>query len=173
MTRKVNMKKNKSHNVKSTGFKTPDQYFESFEGKLFERLNDKESIEGIETSGYTVPKDYFNTVEEKILSKLNTDEKPVISLNSRNTFYYIAGIAASLILLMAIFINNEQTEEAYTAEMVEAYFEDRDLSSSDLAQLLSDSDLLDEDFTIIETPYEEDNLESYLLNNSDIETILE
>ena len=98
------MKKNKLHNVKSTGFKTPDQYFESFEDNLFERLNNKESIEGIETSGYTVPKDYFNTVEEKILSKLNTAEKPVISLNSRNTFYSIAGIAASLILLMAVII---------------------------------------------------------------------
>ena len=38
------MKKDKLHNVKSTGFKTPEHYFESFEDQLFERLNDKEAL---------------------------------------------------------------------------------------------------------------------------------
>ena len=83
MTRKVNMKKNKLHNVKSTGFKTPDHYFESFEGKLFDRLTEEESIKDIEEPGYTVPKDYFNTVEDKVFSKIRREDSPVISLKSR------------------------------------------------------------------------------------------
>ncbi len=173
MTRKVNMKKDKLHNIKSTGFKTPDHYFDSFEDKLFDRLTEKESIDRIETTGFEVPKDYFDTVEAKVFDRLNIKEQPVISLKPRANFYYIAGIAASLLLLLAIFINNEQTEETFTAEMVEAYFEESDLSSYDLAQLLSDTDLLEDDFTIIETTYEEDNLESYLLDNADVETIIE
>ena len=172
MIRKVKMKEDKLHNINSTGFKTPDNYFEAFEDKLFNRLNEKESLEGIETSGYIVPKEYFESIEDTIINKLNTEDKPVISLQSRKTFYYIAGIAASLVLLFAVFFNSESTEEL-SAEMVEAYLENRDLNSYEIAQLLSDTDLLEDDFTIINTPYEEDNLESYLLDNSDIENILE
>ena len=167
------MKKDKLHNIKSTGFKTPDNYFESFEDKLYERLTKKESIKGIENSGFKVPKDYFNTVDNRILSNLKSEDKPVIKLKTRANFYYVVGIAASLILLVAIFFNNGQTEEILTAEMVEAYFEESDLSGYDLAELITETDLVEEDFTIIETTYEEENLESYLLNNTDIETILE
>lgn len=166
------MKKNKLHNVKSTGFKTPDNYFESFEDKLFQRLTHKELINDIEESGYTVPKDYFDSVEDNVFSRLRSDDSPVISLKSRKPFYYIAGMAASLLLLFAVFIYSESSEYI-SAEVVEAYLENRDLSTYELAELLSDSDLLDEDFTFIETPYEEDNLESYLLEHTNIETILE
>jgi hypothetical protein len=166
------MKKDKLHNAKSTGFKTPDNYFESIEDKFFEHLSEKKVIDSIEDSGYTLPKDYFNTVEDKVLGQLNSEEKPVVKLNSRKSFYYIAGIAASLIVLFAIFINNTKPEEI-SVEMVENYLENRDLDSYELAQLLSDEDLLEDDFTIAATPYEEDNLESYLLDNVDIETYLE
>ena len=89
------MKKDKLHHIKSTGFKTPDKYFESFENNLFDHLNKEESIAGIKTSGYTVPKDYFDSVEDHVFGKLNTENKSVIRLQSRKTFYYIAGIAAS------------------------------------------------------------------------------
>lgn len=166
------MKKNNLHNIKSAGFKTPDNYFESIEDKLFSQLTIEKSFKDIKEPGYTVPNNYFDTVEDNIFSKLKSDDRPVISLKSRKTFYYIAGIAASLLLLFAVFINNESSEYI-SAEVVETYLENRDLSSYELAELLSDNDLLDEDFTIIKTPYEEDNLESYLLEHSDIETILE
>lgn len=167
------MKKDRLHNITSTGFKTPNAYFESFDDKLFERIDKKESIDGVETSGYIVPVDYFNTVEESILSKLNIEDKPVINIKPGNNFYFIAGIAASLVLFLALFVNNGQTEEVFTAEMVETYFENSDLDSYELAELLSDADLLEDDFTIVEATYNEGNLESYLLDNADIETILE
>ena len=57
--------------------------------------------------------------------------------------------------------------------MVEVYLGDRDLSSYELAELLLDSDLLEDDFVITETSFEEDNLESYLLENSEINLIIE
>ena len=166
------MKKDKLHNIKSTGFKTPDDYFEAFEDKIFERLHNEKSIEGIEDSGHTVPKDYFDTVEDKVLNNINTEDKPIVKLKTRKTFYYIAGVAASLMLLFAVFINNNNTEEL-SVEMVENYLENRDLDSYELAQLLSDEDLLEDDFTIATTPYKEDNLESYLIENTDIESYLE
>tara|TARA_Y100000815_G_scaffold187849_1_gene171474 strand:+ start:434 stop:934 length:501 start_codon:yes stop_codon:yes gene_type:complete len=166
------MKKDKLHNIKSTGFKTPDNYFEDFENTFFENLESKTAIKDIEDDGFTVPKDYFNTVENDILDKIKNEDKPVFSLKTRKTFFYVAGIAASLILLVAIFLNNN-AEEEILVDMVESYLENRSLNSYELAQLLYDAEILEEDFTIIDSYYEEENLESYLLENSDIENILE
>ncbi len=133
MIRKVNMKKDKLHNIKSTGFKTPDHYFESFEDKLLERLDEKESIAGIETSGYAVPKNYFDSVEDHVFGKLNTENKPVIHLQSRKMFYYLAGIAASFVVLLSLFLNNNNSIsidsletaalESYLNDMSEMHFE--------------------------------------------------
>lgn len=166
------MKKDKLHNIKSSGFKTPEKYFDSFEDKLLTRIEEPNTLENINSPGFKVPQNYFNTVEHKILNKLDTNDKPVVHLFAHPSFYYVAGIAASLILLFAIFINIEKPTEL-TGEMVEAYFQNSDLDTYELAQLLSDADMLEDDFTIIETNYNEDNLEDYLLENADIETILE
>ncbi|MBC2845858.1 hypothetical protein [Winogradskyella flava] len=166
------MKKDKLHNIKSTGYKTPDNYFEVVEDKIFTRLSEKESVGGIQDEGFRVPDDYFDTIEDKVFSKLNDKYTPVVQLRSRKTLYYIAGLAASIMLLLAIFIN-KNTSEDISVEMVETYLENRNLDSYELAELLSDANLLEEDFTIITTPYEEENLEDYLLDNADIETYLE
>ena len=64
------MKKENIHNIKSSGFKIPDNYFESIDDQILERLNDKEIISASETTGFMVPKDYFDSVETTILEKL-------------------------------------------------------------------------------------------------------
>lgn len=166
------MKKDKLNTVKSTGFKTPQDYFESFDERLLEQLNKEDTIEGIEAPGFQVPTDYFNSFEDKLFEKINNHQKPVINLRSRKTFYYVAGIAASLMLALAIFVNKDNNS-ALSVEMVESYLENSDLDSYELAELLSDADLLEEDFIIIETNYNEGYLENYLLENTDIESILE
>ena len=168
------MKKEKLHIIKSPGFKTPKDYFESFDDKLMQHLNNKEIIEGIEVTGFKVPDAYFNTVENVILNRIKEDDKtPVIKLKSRTPFYYVASIAASLLLLFAIFFNTKNNTDELSAEIVEAYFQDSDLDSYQLAQLLSDADLLEDDFTIAQITYNEDNLETYLLENADLESFLE
>ncbi|SDS64982.1 hypothetical protein SAMN04515667_2655 [Formosa sp. Hel1_31_208] len=167
------MKNKKLHTIKSAGFKTPDQYFDSFDAKIIARIKDKKTIEGIELPGFSVPENYFDSIEESVLNKLHLEnDSPVIALSYRKSFYYIAGVAASLVLLFAIFINGNTNDEL-SVDMVENYLETRDLDSYELAQLLSDADLLEDGFTIIETSYNEDNLESYLLENADIQSILE
>lgn len=167
------MKTNNLHNIKSSGFKTPDNYFESIEDQLFDRISDEKKIEGIDRSGFSVPDHYFGSVDSEIIEKLHPPQKtPVFTLQSRKTFYYVAGIAASLVLLFAIFINGT-AETEISADMVETYLETRDLDSYELAELLTDAELLDEDFTVVETSYNEDYIESYLLDNADIESIIE
>ena len=165
------MKKDKLNTIKSTGFKTPKNYFESFDERLLEQLNKEETIEGIEDPGFQVPTDYFNSFEDKLFEKINNDQKPVINLRSRKTFYYVAGIAASLMLALAVFLN-KNNNPALSVEMVETYLENSNLDSYELAELLSDADLLEEDFIITETDYNEGYLESYLIENVDLESIL-
>ncbi|RNC86965.1 MAG: hypothetical protein ED556_05955 [Winogradskyella sp.] len=167
------MKKDKLHTITSSGFKTPKDYFESFNEKLFDRLEEDKLIEGIDAPGFSIPDNYFDNIEDTIISKLDTDgETPVISLFSKTRLYYITGIAASLLLLFAIFTNTTNSDEL-SVEMVETYLESRDLDSYELAELLADADMLEEEFTITETEYSEENLEEYLLNEVDLESILE
>ena len=80
------MKKEKLHNINSNGFKTPDNYFQSFEDKLFERLNEKETIEGINDSGFTIPEDYFESLDGKILNKIK--DKPVVKLKKKKSILF-------------------------------------------------------------------------------------
>lgn len=167
------MKKEKIHNIKSTGFKTPDTYFEAFDDKILQRITDQTIINGIETSGFKTPENYFDSIENNVLSKLKSENKtPVISIFRKKQFYYIAGIAASLLLLFAVFISQPQTEEL-SIDLVENYLINSDLSTYELAELLIDTDILEDNFTITETDYTEENLEDYLLENADIESILE
>ena len=167
------MKKNKLHNINSPGFKTPDNYFDTFDSQLIQRINGESSLEGVESSGFKVPKDYFNTIVDSILKAINDDtETPVIRLFKRKHLYYVSGIAASLLLLISIF-NNQSSAEDISVELVENYFIESNLDTYDLAELLVDVNLLEEDFNIIETSYEEENLEDYLLENADIEAILQ
>ena len=139
-----------------------------------ERLNNEPSF-AIEDSGFEVPKNYFNTVENNVLSKLNSEkESTVVSLFSRKRLYYISGIAASLLLLVAIFINNSNITKELSVEMVQDYFIESDLDTYELAELLDDANILEDDFKLTEeTIFNEDNLEDYLIENADIEAILE
>jgi hypothetical protein len=154
--------------IKTSGFKTPQNYFSQVEKQI---LNEVSLIEKVNQSGFEVPVNYFDTLDRKVLNQLETD-KPLIRFNPIPSFYYIAGIAASLLLLFAIYINQEPTKDI-PVEMVERYFQDRDLDTYELAQLLSDADLLEDDFIITETNYNEDHLETYLLENTDIELLIQ
>ncbi len=163
------MKLDNTHNT-SHGFKTPDQYFERFDERLVNALS-KAPLDKDIPSGFETPKGYFDTIDDTIIDQTKSKSK-IIPFRPNPKLYYIVGVAASLILLLAIFINTEKTSEI-SAEMVEIYFQESDLNSYELAELLSEADMLEEDFLIIETDYSEDSLESYLLDNSDIEQLLQ
>lgn len=155
------MEKNKLNNITSTGFKTPEQYFESFDDKLFERLAEKKTIAGIETSGFTVPNDYFKTVEDNVFSKLNNEEKPVIRLKSKSKFYYVAGIAASFALLFSIVFNNKDvTFDAVDTLALESYLYQEDYTSDELAVLFTENDISVNDF--IDVQISEETINQYI-----------
>ena len=167
------MKKTKLHNVKSTGFKTPDNYLESFDDKLFERFNEKESIEGIETSGYTIPADYFDTTEANVFKKLDTEDKPVITFKPKAKFYYVAGIAASFLLLLSLFLNQKNAISIDTIDTValESYLYQEDYTNDDLAVLFKSEDISETDF--IDVTISDETINQYLESLDTEDLILE
>ncbi|GAA0729540.1 hypothetical protein GCM10009430_39810 [Aquimarina litoralis] len=85
------MKKNNLHNDKQ-GFKIPKDYFDTFEGKLFDKIaKDKEASSILSDdlkSGFTAPEGYLNNLEEQLLDTLaiHKEDSPSLDLISKNSF---------------------------------------------------------------------------------------
>jgi len=160
------MKKENIHNITSSGFKTPANYFESLDAQILERIADKEIISGIDDPGFTVPKDYFDSVENIVLEKLVSEtEQPVITLKSKRTLYYVAGIAASLVLLVSLVFNNtNDTLNINTIDTasIENYLYQEDYSNDDLANLFKTDYMSETDF--IDINISDDYIEQYIDN---------
>ncbi|MBT8324176.1 MAG: hypothetical protein KJO96_02665 [Winogradskyella sp.] len=170
------MKKGNLKHIKSSGFKVPKGYFTHVEAKILASTRNPSVLNEPKTNPFKTPNSYFSNLNDQILQKLETEDhanKPkVVNLQSRSSMYYIASIAASLLLFLAVLMNKTNTEEL-SVDMVENYLVQQDLSSYELAELLADANLLSDDFTIVETNYNEEQLETYLMDNVDIEEIIE
>ncbi len=166
------MKNKKLHNIKSAGFKIPNDYFESFDEKIFSKLNTESQLGAIKETGFKVPSDYFESFNDTILDK-NLDEKEskVIQLFSKRNLIYISSIAAAILLLFNLSIFEiEPTFDNLEIETVENYIIDENISSYEIAALLSDEHINEN--IIINYSINEDHIEEYLLNNADIEALM-
>ena len=85
------MNKKYIHNIKKTGFKVPEDYFNSLEDDILTEITLKEKVSN---SGFRTPKDYFKTLEDVIIEKV-TEQKTskVISLFSKKNLIYASSIA--------------------------------------------------------------------------------
>lgn len=155
------MKKEKLHNVTTTGFKTPEHYFDTFEEKLQKCINNDTGFDAIETPGFTVPKNYFNSVERNILETIETKaEKPVFQLKPKSTFYYFAGIAASFVLLFSLVFNNKEiTINSIETTSIENYLYQEEYSNEELASLFNTDDISESDF--IDVTISDETLNDY------------
>lgn len=162
------MNKNKLHNIKKPGFKVPKDYFDNLEEVL---LSDIKLRETISTSGFKTPKDYFKTLEEHVIEKVSKKETTkVISLISRRNIVYISSVAAAILLLFNLSIFNKDTGwSTLDAKTVENYMIYDDVSSFEIASLLSEDDLKEENF--VSNNLNTENVETYLLNNLDVEDL--
>lgn len=169
--KKVNLK-----DIRTTGFKTPEGYFTEVEEKILSSTESSTALTHQYKQPFKTPDSYFSAFNDKVLKELatadNNDKPKVVNLQSRASFYYIAGIAASLMLLVAILINKTNTDEL-SVDIVENYLVQQDLTSYELAELLAEANLLNDDFMIVETTYNEEQLETYLIDNVDLEQIIE
>jgi hypothetical protein len=167
------MKDHKLHNIKSTGFKTPDNYFETLDDAVFSKLAEENLSAQTNSSGFKVPENYFESIDSKILSTLDKKEdSKVISLFSWKKVAYISGVAASLILAFNLVFNNtnELTFDTLETASIENYLLNEDLSAYEIAPYLGMTELNSDNF--IDNTMNASDIEDYLLQNSDIEQLI-
>ena len=163
------MKKNKLHNIEETGFKVPDDYFDALEDVI---LSDIKLKKMSSDSGFKLPEDYFNALEATITNKMATKtHTKVIPLFRKRTLIYISSTAAVVLLLFNLSIfKSKPTFDSLDFETVENYILNENIGSYEIAALLSEEDLLEENF--IEYQVEEETIEAYILDNLDVEDII-
>lgn len=163
------MKTNKLHNVKETGFKVPKDYFDTLEYTVLNNIKLKEQPS---ESGFITPNNYFDTLEDAILSKISEKESPkVISIFSRRNIIYACSIAAAVLLLFNLSIfEKESGWEDIKAETVENYIINENIGSYEIASLLIDEELNENNFTDIE--FSDEALENYFLDHTTVEDLI-
>ena len=167
------MKDTNLHNIKSTGFKTPDNYFESMDDAIFSRLSEDAISAKVNSSGFKVSENYFESFDAKVLTSINNENKSkVIPLFNWKKVTYISGIAASIILAINLFFTNSNnfTLDDIDTASIESYLMNEDLSSYDIAPYLGTADLSSEHF--VENRLKTSDIEDYLLQNSDVENFI-
>ncbi len=156
------MKNENLHKIKSTGLKTPDHYFESFETDFFERLNKTSTLEAIEQPGFSVPDSYFSDVEVQILNQVEDPKPtPVIPLKPKRSFYYVAGIAASFVLFFSLIFNTKNTVSFDTIDtaIIEGYLYQEEYTNEDFTSLFLSDDISETDF--IDLSISDETLDQY------------
>lgn len=163
------MKKNILHTNKESGFKLPKDYFEGLEDKILTQAK----LSNIEASGFKTPDSYFESLEDIILNKVTPEKNSskVISLFSKKRILYISSVAAAILLLFNLSVfDSKPTFDTLDTETVENYIFNENINSYEIASLLTDEDLKEENF--IDYNLSNENVENYILDNLDIETII-
>ncbi|WP_396603350.1 hypothetical protein [Algibacter sp. R77976] len=166
------MKNTNLHNIKASGFKTPHDYFESLDEKIFSKLNTENQLDSIKESGFKVPDNYFESLNSSILdNNLEENEPKVIQLFTKRNLVYVSSIAAAILLLFNLSIfDNKPTFDNLDIETVESYLADENIGIYEFAALLNDEHITED--LIIHSDVNDDNIEEYLLNNADIEDLI-
>jgi len=156
------------------GFKAPEDYFKTFEERLFSKMEEGNLPK---EAGFKVPDEYFSGLEASIMKKVNASEKQakVIPLFQRRVLLYVASIAACVaILLLAVKTKNNLNGDFNEIQLtvLDDYIEDGnlDLDTYEVMAMLGDDEItainIENDF------FSEENLEEYLLENIDDNTLL-
>lgn len=153
-------------NIKNP-FKTPQNYFDSFEDKLMDKLSTKESVMP-KARGFTVPDNYFDMFNDKLTSKLNKKTKVIPLYPIKKIMAIVASIAAIAIIFLGY--NWNRTEELSISDLantdIEAYFENNefDLTSYEIAEVLPFTDT--EFSNMLNSSIENENILDYLSDNT-------
>jgi hypothetical protein len=166
------MKKQKLHKNHRSGFKTPVNYFGSFEDTLFAKIETNNFSNQMHASGYTTPSNYFEDLESQVVSQSLKKQPKVISIFKNRWTISSVAAAASITLILFLFYNKQDELSFNNLEMaaIENYILNSDVNANDISQFLNDEDFnnsLSDHSTLTE-----DNLENYLLNNTNLEDLL-
>jgi hypothetical protein len=160
------MKKELPH-IKSPGFKVPENYFETLEAQLLDKIALQEVASG--ENPFQVPEGYFESSAEKAFAKAIESEKTVkvIPLYKKKFIKYAAAVAAVLLIAVSVFqfqnLDQITNDESFTlSTLIENDF--IDLSLIDFEYLLTD-EMFDNEMILLSL--NKDEIEDYLLNELD------
>ncbi|RXR19045.1 hypothetical protein EQG63_06255 [Flavobacterium amnicola] len=122
-----------------TGFKIPENYFDSLEERVMQRISfDENKI----ATGFKVPDQYFDSLEEKVMQKLplETKEVKVISLWQRKSVWISSIAAVFLISLGTLYFFNQQDSTDLTISSDYLAYQS-DITTEDIALQLTDEDI--------------------------------
>ena len=157
------------NNNNKTGFKVPKDYFQNLEDMLLSNIKTKPLPSD---PGFKTPKHYFETFEDRIIEKTLEEKSPkTISIFSKQNLIYLSGIAAAVLLLLTLTLfNNKPQWDNLDSETVENYIIEENLGSYEIAALLLEDSINEEEF--IDFDLKEEHIESYLLDFTDIEDLI-
>jgi len=160
------------NNIKKTGFKTPEDYFNNLENRILDNIKMDKTLKGIDNTGFNMPDGYLNTVEDAVFSKLpSTNDIKIVSLFSKRSLIYLSGVAAAALLFFNLFYNSTTTTlDNIDIELVENYIINEGFDTYEIAALLTEYQLTEELF--VNDYIIDDDLENYILDNSSIEDLL-
>ncbi|MBG44845.1 MAG: hypothetical protein CL530_12850 [Aequorivita sp.] len=163
------MEKNKN----IPNFKTPENYFEDFEERLFSKIAEENFPK---STGFKIPKQYFENLDVRILKEVSLSEKPkkVIPLFPRKYFGYAAAIAASLVIGFTLFNTKGEISNLDSLQLaaIDTYIEEGNLNLDlyDVTSYIENEDIANID---LDGKYFTDgSLKEYLLENIDTETLI-
>jgi hypothetical protein len=163
------------NNIKNTGFKVPKDYFNTLEDIILNNIKVNSVLKGVDNPGFEMPDGYLNTLEDNFFNTLPKEENPkVISLFSKRNLIYISGVAAAIVIMLGFFWNNANTSALdLDYEMVEAYIINQDISSYEIASLLTEEELLNINSDILDETFNDQDMEDYLLENVNFQDLIE
>ena len=163
------MKPNKLNNIKNTGFKVPNDYFENIDDIILSTAKLKNTFTD---TGFSIPDTYLNTLEDKILNKITKKNTPkVIPLFNRRTLVYASSIAAAILLLFNLSIfEKDITFDSLDIETAENYIMNEIYDSYEIATLLTEEELAEDNF--LEYDFNEQIIEAYIIDHLDIEDLI-
>jgi len=155
---------------KNNAFKTPENYFEGFNDRLFDRLGE-DKIELPKNDGFKVPQGYFDTLNKDLTNRLQqTAVTKVLKLHPYRTYYYAAAALAVLFVLVLGFQQFQDKELSFDSlanSDIENYLDNTDLglSSYEIAEVAVLDEMAIEN--ILEDQLIEENIMEYLDENVD------
>ncbi|SIQ55151.1 hypothetical protein [Maribacter ulvicola] len=154
-------------------FNTPKGYFDSFEGKLMDKLSKTESTIP-KGSGFKVPDNYFEKFNDHLNGRLENEPKVIPLFSIKKIIAVAASIAAIVFISLEYdqYASNKLSFSDLANTDIEAYFENNDfeLSPYEITEVLPVTNTEYSDF--LNSPIQSNNLLDYLNENvSDFDEI--
>lgn len=149
------MKNENLNNVKKTGFKVPQNYFEEFENSILTEAKLKNLVID---SGFKAPEGYLDNFSVPI-----EKETKVISIFSKKNMLLVSSIAAAIVLFFSlnVFDNSPLSFDDLDTTTVDNYILN-ETEIGDLTSLFQDNELSENQF--IDYSLSDEALDNYIEN---------